>query len=150
MPLSSEPTNITQSGLVQRRFSSLFPTSCFPGRVMTNFMKTTYLGELFAFCFSSCFICRSRFFYDQNILRRRVLTLCSSARLFFMDTTALNQPEWAHQRLVWRSKPIYLPPKKIIHIYCQSSLSNTNPRSRNPCINLPYLQKMQNASIGLG
>ena len=30
-----------------------------------------------------------------------------------MDTTALNQPEWAHQRLVWRSKPIYLLPKKI-------------------------------------
>jgi hypothetical protein len=70
--------------------------------------------------------------------------------LYTMATIiAVAQTDWAHERLVWRSKPtttIFLSFK----FYHQFSLSNTNPRPRNPCIHLPYLQKIQNPSIRLG
>lgn len=86
-------------------------------------------------------------FLCSNHRRPEVLAYC-----IYMEAIALDQLKWAHQRLLWRSMSILplIPITSNGLFYLQSSLSNTNPHPRNPCISLPYLQKIQNASISLG
>jgi hypothetical protein len=106
---------------VYQEFYSLFPTSRFParhwhdkrhilGRILVLEQKTPLLVPIF-FPSSNTFQC-SFLYFETGLLK---LSTTRSTRLLYMDGVELDQPGWAHQRLLWRSKSNLLSsPKRIL------------------------------------